>query len=591
MEVSKQFTLAVLLPDNKLSNQVQFLRSKFENSATFSRWPPHLNLLYPFLTLSLESSEQQVKLLDDLSTICSNFKPIRLRLNRLGVFQRETGASTIFLEPQGNSKSTDAKYDEDCRCAPDSESDVNGFQSLCELQSLLELAVSRFVDISKKRKFHPHMTIGSAVSKVLDESRKVIKETLSILDPTDFDIVIDTIYIMSKNYMVHENVPEDRFYIVSELPLSRKLNYIPSILPSSSFNQPSLSAELLKRKRQTPDIKPKKHINEFESESFQTSESQATFYDRSLLTFNIKLLTYNILYSSKDFSVSDSDSEISSKDEIRFQYILEMLENSEADIIVLQEYTEIFEKYLAKSNLLTSGAYVSSGYQKDLAYGSTVMLSRLPFSQTNEYLRLPISPGKEAVFTEFVLSGLKYDGNSETAIIRVAGVHLTSDYSGNKHAKRTEQIQNVNQILSQPDLFSKSEVKSTNMPVISVIIGDLNDEGDEVIPQGFVDITRSSGPTFDALCNPYALATAQKKNDRGYRLDRVLLRTSALIGSDDPYLGKNRFCWWRVETNLLGNGISGKIASDHFALSTKLQFAVLKAKEEGWFINHIILSS
>lgn len=64
----------------------------------FNRWPPHINILYPFFEdISLDTSEDsRASVVGDIFSCLSRFKPFQCDLEHLNTFDNN---GVVFLEP------------------------------------------------------------------------------------------------------------------------------------------------------------------------------------------------------------------------------------------------------------------------------------------------------------------------------------------------------------------------------------------------------------------------------------------------------------------------------------------------------------
>lgn len=91
--------LAIIAP-NHAAEFIQKVRNIHDPQ--FNRWPPHINLLYPFfeditLDTSQDSDSTQIS---QIFTCLSRFKPFRCDLDKLSTFDNN---GIVFLEPSKES--------------------------------------------------------------------------------------------------------------------------------------------------------------------------------------------------------------------------------------------------------------------------------------------------------------------------------------------------------------------------------------------------------------------------------------------------------------------------------------------------------
>lgn len=94
-------SLAIIAPEFVSKEFIQQVRKEFDPQIT--RWPPHINILYPFfedidldLDLDCEGS-----VISDLFSCFSKIKPFECDFNELGVFDKN---NVIYLEPSENAQ-------------------------------------------------------------------------------------------------------------------------------------------------------------------------------------------------------------------------------------------------------------------------------------------------------------------------------------------------------------------------------------------------------------------------------------------------------------------------------------------------------
>ncbi|KAF2092392.1 hypothetical protein NA57DRAFT_23404, partial [Rhizodiscina lignyota] len=119
----------VLLPPASLHPPIEDLRRKHDRN--FHRWPPHINLIYPFLNQPSTSPETITPRIRD--ALC-RITPIELRLTSAKHFLHSKSSATVWLNP------------EECQ----------------NLQANLQAAFSECD--ADQRGFTPHLSVGQARS-------------------------------------------------------------------------------------------------------------------------------------------------------------------------------------------------------------------------------------------------------------------------------------------------------------------------------------------------------------------------------------------------------------------------------------------
>eukprot|EP00927_Polykrikos_kofoidii_P061744 TRINITY_DN5657_c0_g1_i2.p1 TRINITY_DN5657_c0_g1~~TRINITY_DN5657_c0_g1_i2.p1 ORF type:complete len:188 (+),score=29.37 TRINITY_DN5657_c0_g1_i2:62-625(+) len=132
---SRLVALALVPPQDKWP-PIQEIRRQFARSGAFKRWPPHINLCWPFLPAS-----ELPAAIDVLKEAMSSVAPFSLKLEDFSTFVRGKDA-TMFLEVH----------------TP-------------ELAAVHASLIARFPEMQDTRGFHGHLTVGS-----LSDKRSTIQE-------------------------------------------------------------------------------------------------------------------------------------------------------------------------------------------------------------------------------------------------------------------------------------------------------------------------------------------------------------------------------------------------------------------------------
>ena len=152
----------------------------------FFRWPPHINLLYPFINYETEacqenglSLEETVDLLCEVTKQCA---PFTVSLNSLGTFGgRQRGV--LWLSPNGQSNGNFETSSDD----------------LMALHAKLEEAFPMCTDLSQKGsagKYTPHMTLSHFTNLTAALDAKALLEEKFSLDGLSF--LMDRIYLLQR---------------------------------------------------------------------------------------------------------------------------------------------------------------------------------------------------------------------------------------------------------------------------------------------------------------------------------------------------------------------------------------------------------
>ena len=127
----------------------------------FYRWPPHANLLYPFLELQQNRDDENeassmTALLTKLQTAAARIDPFTVRIDKLGTFGgRQRGV--LWLDPDSFYSNTNVDGDK----AGDEQKDV---KPLLQLHKALEEEFPMCKDQTKGASFTPHMTLSHFIN-------------------------------------------------------------------------------------------------------------------------------------------------------------------------------------------------------------------------------------------------------------------------------------------------------------------------------------------------------------------------------------------------------------------------------------------
>jgi 2'-5' RNA ligase len=152
----------------------------------FYRWPPHANLLYPFLelgTLKKDPESRQTNLQEivtKLQNATSQCPPFRIQLRQFGTFGGKQ-RGVLWLDPESFPLHDESSEE----VAP----------PLIQLQSRLEEAFPSCQAQSQKSNtgFTPHMTLSHFETL---EAAKAAQELISM--PSNLEFVLDRIYLLER---------------------------------------------------------------------------------------------------------------------------------------------------------------------------------------------------------------------------------------------------------------------------------------------------------------------------------------------------------------------------------------------------------
>lgn len=180
----KHHTLSVCLVPPEAENEVwdtlTSARTELRDPGLF-RWPPHVNLLYPFVSVR-ESYTQSIideTFLSKLRNATQQVEPFHISLDRTGTFG-DNSRGVLWLHPRS------------CRLTTDNYMSNN--DPVCALQALLEREFPTCAEGLKHREFIPHLTV-SHFSNL--EEAEAAKTHLDWMPPPSF--LCEEIYLLERH--------------------------------------------------------------------------------------------------------------------------------------------------------------------------------------------------------------------------------------------------------------------------------------------------------------------------------------------------------------------------------------------------------
>lgn len=157
----------------------------------YYRWPPHANLLYPFL--EIQQSEANTSdlsgLLDQLRSATQQVEPFPVKLQRLGTFGGKS-RGVLWLSPDSSGPDESTADDESDTASPP--------PLLLQLHQRLEQAFPMCRDQTKGGSFTPHVTLSHF--KTLDDALAAQQEIERdfAYDLTRLQFLLDRIYLLRR---------------------------------------------------------------------------------------------------------------------------------------------------------------------------------------------------------------------------------------------------------------------------------------------------------------------------------------------------------------------------------------------------------
>ncbi|KAL1499583.1 hypothetical protein AB1Y20_011783 [Prymnesium parvum] len=173
-------TVAVVPPDD-VWESIQQARLSLRDKGMY-RWPPHINLLYPFLPPSAFH-----ECVAALAPVTSGISPFRVTLDALDTFGGRA-RGVLFCHP-----SSKAQHD-----------------ALCDLQSALQAAVPVCDDYQRFGGFTPHLTLAHFSSR--EEAEQAKAALVGSWVPVSFDCSASV-------HLMHREGADGQFARAATLPL------------------------------------------------------------------------------------------------------------------------------------------------------------------------------------------------------------------------------------------------------------------------------------------------------------------------------------------------------------------------------------
>lgn len=491
-------TAAVLLPPKEIWEKIEQLRIQHDKS--FVRWPPHINMLYPFVPL-----EDFPAAVETLHSGLKLQKPFDVHLKTFQHFLHNN-TSTIWLHPQ-----------------------TEGTE-IVDLQRHLESLFPQCNDLSKKSSngFTPHLTVGQSSKNQAEGFTQKFQ-----VDWNPLTFTVDSIYLLQRN-------GDHPFSTLYQIPFGGKeiktfdvmLEEQQGLLRIKRAEEFSKNEKVHKGPARMQHITPSRF-----DPSTDDWIPAPVIPDANVNTDNLKVVTFNVLFDTYQPDL------IFSKD--RYPKLLEALQQTDADVICLQEVTNLFLSFVKKSDWIRKSYFLSDASGSTLNPYGVLILSRLPFRSLQQYQFL----SKGFLLAEYLI-------NNERVIL--PALHLTSDRSKECEKKRLLQLQDV--FLRTKDFDH------------AILIGDFNfgdgPENEAVMWGSHVDVWKhlkpdSPGFTFDPPVNSIAAITTKSGISR--RLDRIFVRSKKFKPQQVTLLGTESFSIPSVDSQVK------VFLSDHFGLSATLQ--------------------
>jgi 2'-5' RNA ligase len=174
--------------DWRVWEQLTKVRTQLRDPGLY-RWPPHANLLYPFLDIrpTPESGDTtprnaiNMDIVDGLKRVCHLYDPFTVRLEKFGTFGgSKRGVLWIYPDSRPRGNGGDEAHDA---------------EPLVALQASLEAQFPMCMDQRKTGAFSPHITVSHFADLKCAREAQALVETEW---PTDLSFQVREVYLMQR---------------------------------------------------------------------------------------------------------------------------------------------------------------------------------------------------------------------------------------------------------------------------------------------------------------------------------------------------------------------------------------------------------
>ncbi|TLD30973.1 hypothetical protein PspLS_02786 [Pyricularia sp. CBS 133598] len=555
-------TALCIVPPRQLWPTIDRLRSLYDDA--FGKWPPHINLVYPFVQVaSLDhavaaiASELEARLGTQRYDECNP----AVRLDSSGVFSHRKH-NTIYRRDSGEAR----------------------VERLRALRKAVSSALAH--QSPSDGDYRPHLTVAQSTD-AKDTQHKSRLRKVDLL-PT-FEWQVDTLHVLVRVQGVQGTVMKSWGTIDLRTGSLSRYDHLMSLYEDSMFvTQPEDAAY-----KTTYPRKETMPCHNFDEYTKRWTPLSNTSTSRKLMQKKLRVASYNVL-AEFDFPPSQE----------RYPILVNTIlsQDALADVLVLQEVTDDFLCYfLANEDVHASYRYVSHAppNQDNMeplpSHLNIVVLSRVVFDW--EWVQFP-RDHKGSVVARFRDLGCWEDSQSVPLVI--ASVHLTHGLSDQAVSTRTAEVERLLSHLTQnyqghpwivagdfntttSSLTIKEALKGGHISQQSVKeisrFDDLLEQEDLVDTWGSHESGTSSneispesmcpgedGATYDPLNNMLAFKISDTgPGGRPQRYDKILLRGEGALES----AGFNRFGF------PAGNAMTNETSygSDHWGVRAVLQLS------------------
>jgi endonuclease/exonuclease/phosphatase family metal-dependent hydrolase len=552
-------TALCLIPPQHVCDEINKLRSLYDKA--YEKWPPHVNLVYPFVSPErLSEAKEKIEL--RLHTDSEGAGSSTVALVGAGIFKHRKDI-TVFLGTKGVN-----------------EEDFLGSIRLAALEAL-ELKVSPSVF---------HLTVGQAQDNSVS-ARQFLLDKVNRLPAFEFHIGSLAILVREKDSNKVDATSQMRLWGSIDLPGPNEAVQTPF---TEFWNTDSASKNAVPSETDIASGIVSSNERRVQPGTTYAFDPQAqtwtpsTSSSEAIKPETLSVSSYNVLIDSEYPPARD-------RDPLLVNIIL--AESALADVLVLQEVSDEFLSHLLQDDEVRGAfPYTSHGppSQPDIgplpSLRNIVMLSKWQFNW--EFVPFQ-RRHKGAVVASF--PSVLASGHSSATPLVVAGVHLTAGLTDGSVAAKKIQLQNVLNHLNQNYSTNAWIIAGDfNLPTSRYTIDEavkdksISPETSRVLDStettmgenGLLDawaVARvedvdetatldaeglyegEEGATFDPQANPLAAYISGTSENRPQRYDRIFMRSNEGFSlTKFNQFGRPEFT----------NGTTS-VASDHYGVRAK----------------------
>ncbi|EFQ90506.1 hypothetical protein PTNB73_03046 [Pyrenophora teres f. teres] len=566
MSITSYDTALCVIPPRSQCGHIDQLRELYDKA--YGRWPPHINLVYPFVAPeNLPQAQQQIW--DYLAGHRDSTEAINVTLAQAGCFTQQN-KYTVFLSEEGSNSPSPLETLRTMVLQALGQGPVRSTLHLSIGQSQDNTMFSRSYLLEKARLI-PQLNFRVGTLAVL------VRERTTGSDATDYMHLYGTIDLGSSSDASMS--PTSDYWIE---PIHPDMSPINS--REDNMDQPI----------RQDSVAYDRGVQDGSAYCFDADEYKWSIYtdgdDSEYELESLAVSSYNVLIGTEYPPTHDRDPSL-------VRTILS--DSAMADILVLQEVSDDFLTYLlGDSEVQRRYPFASHGppHQPDIgplpSLRNIVILSRYAFS----WKSVPFHrKHKGALVASF--RGISTSSPSASGTFVVAGIHLTAGLTDGAVAAKKSQMKNLTSYLERhhstdPWIITGDFNLVTSIYTLNAALGDksiteetvdalssieaaISDAGlldawsvarieavDQATPiDGEVLYEGEEGATFDPQNNRLAAGTTTTSHDRPQRYDRILFRPQGV-------LGVARFNHFGLPDVVDGAQI---FASDHYGVRAKLK--------------------